>query len=344
MIPRPLKTFHTTVNLMIDAPVSPVTLLASALAAVTLFVCAPVSSAQQRRPQGLPDSIQLQADIPYAGTDNAKQKLNLLLPQQRASTRPLPVIVYIHGGAWRAGDRRAGHRRVASYVTSGQYAGVSVGYRLTDEAIWPAQIHDCKAAIRWVRANAKQYNLNPDKIGVMGDSAGGQLVAMLGTSGGVKALEGTLGDHLTTSSKVQCVVDNFGPADLAAMKDYPSRMDHDRADSPEGKLVGGQVSANHQAAASASPISYVSKEDPPFLIIHGTDDMLVPYNQSVRLAKALKGVGAKCNFTTVTEGGHGGFRNPAVRQRERQFFDKHLRGVERDVPDSDLPNEMRGKP
>lgn len=323
---------------MRDSQVDTFARLAAALLAAAMLIVASSSHAQQRRPQRLPESIQLEADLPYAGTNNPKQKLNLLLPKQRADGQPLPVIVYIHGGAWRAGDRRAGHRRLASYVTSGQYAGVSVGYRLTDEAIWPAQIHDCKAAIRWVRANAKAYNLNPDKIGVIGDSAGGHLVTMLGTSGGIVTLEGKLGDHLETSSKVQCVVDNYGPSDLAAMKDYPSRMDHDRADSPEGKLVGGRVSANPQAATSASPITYVSKDDPPFLIIHGTNDMLVPYNQSVRLAKSLKAVGVACNFTTVAEGGHGGFRNPAIRQRERQFFDKHLRGIAKEVPDGDLPN------
>ena len=126
-----------------------------------MLIVASSSHAQQRRPQRLPESIQLEADLPYAGTNNPKQKLNLLLPKQRADGQPLPVIVYIHGGAWRAGDRRAGHRRLASYVTSGQYAGVSVGYRLTDEAIWPAQIHDCKAAIRWVRANAERLGVSP---------------------------------------------------------------------------------------------------------------------------------------------------------------------------------------
>ena len=134
------------------------------------------------------------------------------------------------------------------------------------------------------------------------------------------------------------VVDEFGPSDLLAMKDYPSRLDHDSASSPEGMLVGGRVSENKEVARAASPVTYVSKDDPPFLIIHGNEDMIVPYNQSERLASALKQVGAECCFTTVDGGGHGGFQNPEVQKRERQFFDKHLRGAKQVVSEETIPN------
>lgn len=300
---------------------------------------ATVESAQQPGPRRrLPESVKLEADIPYAGTDNPRQRLNLLLPRTPKGARPLPVIVYIHGGAWLGGDRSGGHGRLASFVAGGEYAGVSCGYRLTREAIWPAQIHDCKAAIRWIRANANKYNLDPDKIGVIGESAGGHLVAMLGTSGGVKELEGNLGSHKDISSRVRCVVDEFGPAELLAMQGAGSRMDHDGADSPEGKLVGGRVKDKKEVAIAASPVTYVSADDPSFLIIHGNKDPLVPYNQSERLSAVLKKAKVECYFITVDGAGHGGFRNPEVQKRERQFFDKCLRGVKATISEEKIPN------
>lgn len=308
-----------------------------------VVLAAPEAAAQFGRVRKLPDTVKLEANIPYAGTDNPRQRLNLLLPRTPRNNRPLPVIVYIHGGAWLAGDRAAGHGRLVAYVAGGEYAGVSVGYRLTREAIWPAQIHDCKAAIRWIRANARKYNLDPYKIGVIGDSAGGHLVAMLGTSGGVKALEGNLGPHKSVSSWVQCVVDRFGPSDILAMKDYPSRLNHDAASSPEGKLVGGRVSDKKDVAIAASPITYVSPDDPPFLIIHGNKDVIVPYNQSQRLSAALKKTKVECYFVTVDGAGHGDFRNPEIQKRQQRFFDRHLRGVNTTISEESIPNTGPGK-
>jgi len=288
--------------------------------------------------QKLPDTVKLEADIPYAGTTNARQSLNLLLPKTPKTDKPLPVIAHIHGGAWLGGSREGGHGRLAKYVAGGEYAGVAIGYRLTGEAIWPAQIHDCKAAIRWIRANAKKYNLDPDKIGVVGESAGGHLVALLGTSGGVEALEGDLGTHKGVSSRVQCVVDQYGPSEILVIQDYPSGLDHGAANSPEGKLLGGRVKDKKDVAIAASPITYVSADDPPFLIIHGNKDMLVPFNQSERLYAALKKVKVECYFVTVDGGGHGGFQNPEVGNLERQFFDKYLRGLPETISEKTIPN------
>ncbi|MCR9202097.1 MAG: alpha/beta hydrolase [Planctomycetaceae bacterium] len=286
----------------------------------------------------LPKSVQLTANIPYADTENSRQQLDLLLPTER-ERKKLPVIVFVHGGAWRGGDRRAGHRRLADYVASGQYAGVSVGYRLTDQAHWPAQIHDCKAAIRWIRAHAQEYQLDADHIGVSGSSAGGHLVAMLGVSGNTDKLDGTLGSHRQQSSSVACVIDEYGPSDLLAMKDYPSRMNHDEPASPEGRLVGGRVSDHPQTARSASPVTWVSAESPPFLIVHGDKDPLVPFNQSERLQSALKQAGGEVSLITVQEGGHGGFRNPDIARRQRAFFDRHLRGISAAFEDVSLPSQ-----
>lgn len=219
---------------------------------------------------------------------------------------------------------------VGPLVERGEYIGVSVGYRLSGEAIWPAQIHDCKAAIRWLRAHAKQYNLDPDKIGVTGTSAGGHLVAMLGTAGDVPELEGDIGDHRTERSGVTCVVDQYGPTDLLAMGGG-----HDRANSPESKLVGGALQEHKQAARQASPISYVSRDDPPFLFLHGTKDPAVPFQQSELLHQALRKAGVASVLAPVEGAGHGGFPAAEVAKRLRDIFDKHLRG--KDVPISSDP-------
>jgi acetyl esterase/lipase len=210
-------------------------------------------------------------------------------------------------------------------IGTGNYAAASIEYRLSGEDTWPAQIHDCKAAIRWLRAHAEKYHIDPDRIGVIGGSAGGYLVAMLGTGGDITDLEGDLGPHKGVSSKVKCVVDQFGPSDLLAIGDYPSLLDHKAPGSPESKLIGGTLLEHKGTAKAASPITYVTKDDPPFLIIHGDKDMTVPYNQSERLARALKEAGVDVLFIKIEGGGHGNFRNPEVQRRVRQFFDKHLR-------------------
>jgi acetyl esterase/lipase len=294
-----------------------------------------------------PEDVRIEKDLNYAGTSNPRQTLDLLLPKTARSDKPLPVIVNIHGGAFRAGDKSMGARELAGLVAGGDYAGATINYRLSGEATWPAQIHDCKAAIRWLRANAAKYRLDPDRIGVIGASAGGHLAAMLGLAGDVAALEGNVGPHAGTSSRVKCVVDQFGPSDLLAMGDYPSQIDHNAPDSPESRLIGGALQEHKEAARSASPISHVSRDDPPFLIFHGTEDPLVPCNQSERLAEALKAAGVPCVFVKVVDAGHGNFRTPEVGRRIHQFFDKNLRdqpvGEVSDAPILRDPGQARPK-
>lgn len=279
-----------------------------------------------RKPQAN-DKVVVTSDQPYAGNDNPRQALDLYLPKKRSTDKALPVIAFIHGGAWRAGDKRSGLRRLTPFIASGDYAGVSIGYRLTNEAQWPSQIHDCKAAIRWIRANAKKYNLDPEKIAVWGTSAGGHLVAMLGTSGGVKELEGKIGKHLDQSSRVDVVVNFFGPAEMLTMGDHPSTMDHNAPDSPESLLIGGPILENKEKARSASPITHVTKDDAPILNVHGTADPLVPYPQSVDFNKRLVEAGVASNLITITDGGHGNFGKATekVNQSVSEFFAKHLR-------------------
>jgi len=278
-------------------------------------------------------------DVPYAETDNPRQTLNLYLPTIK-SEQPRPVIVFIHGGGWQNGDKAGGRRWLTPYLRSGHYAGVSVGYRLTDEANWPSQIHDCKAAIRWIRAHAREYNLDPDKIGIMGTSAGGHLVAMLGTSGDVKELEGDLGKHDAQDSRVTCVVDFFGPTEMLTMGKSPG-LDHNAPGSPEAKLLGGPVQETKEVARSASPITHVSKDDPPFLIVHGTDDSLVPFEQSSKFQKTLKAAGVLATLITIKDGKHGGFRNRKLDELMQTFFNIHLRGLDDEIQDETLTNEPR---
>ena len=303
--------------------------------AVLGWAAATVEAAQPLGPPRVPDAVRLEADISYADSDHPRQRLDLLLPRKPASDKPLPVVAFIHGGAWLGGDKRGGWGNVTSYVVSGQYAGVSIGYRLSQDAKWPAQIHDCKAAIRWLRGNAKKYNLDPERIGVWGASAGGHLVAMLGTSGDVKDLEGTLGKHADLSSRVQCVVDYFGPSDFLTIGKYPSKLAHDAADSPEAKLIGGAIAERQDAARNASPVTFATKDDPPFLILHGDKDDVVPYNQSERMDEALKKAGASSVLVKVEGAGHG-FGGEEINRRVRQFFDKHLRGVEATISDAPI--------
>ncbi len=293
------------------------------LVLVLVIVLAPAARGQAPR---LPNSVVAHTDIEYGKAGPTRLTLDVYTPKAEAKS-PLPVVVWIHGGGWRAGNKNSGARLLPALVATGQYAGVSVGYRLSNVTTWPGQIHDCKAAIRWVRANATKYNLDPDRIGVWGSSAGGHLVSLLGTSGDVKDLEGDNGSP-GHSSRVRCVVDFCGPSDFVAFgKDSP-RMSE--ATSPVGKLLGGPLSDKRDAARSASPVTYVSKDDPPFLVVHGTKDSTVPLSQAELFHAALKKAGVDSTFVRIEGGGHG-IGGTEVTQRVRTFLDKHLLGKKVEV-------------
>ena len=294
--------------------------------------------------QGVSAAIDFKPDQSYADNDNPRQKLDLYLPAKRNGDKPLPVIVFIHGGGWKGGDRSAGNRQLETFVASGDYAGVSVGYRLTNEAQWPAQIYDCKAAIRWIRGHAKEFKLDADHIAVWGSSAGGHLVSILGTSGDVPALEGRLGSNLTQSSRVTCVVNYYGPEDFITMVTQESTVDRTTRDYPEALLIGGRVQDIPDAAKMASPVTYISKDDPPFLTAHGTKDPLVPFQQAQELHKGLKEAGVSSTLVTMKNGGHG-FSNPRLDEIVKAFFDKHLRGAEAKLEDEtiELPEAPQKK-
>ena len=273
----------------------------------------------------LPAGVRLVADQDYVGDGNPRHRLDLLLPEKPVGHKPLPVVAYVHGGGWRGGDKSSGLPRVAGLVASGRYVGVSIGYRLTGEASWPAQIHDCKAAIRWLKAHAKNYRFDPDRIAVFGSSAGGHLVSMLGVSGGVEDLRGRLGPHGKYDSRVAAVVDFFGPTDFLKMTDQPGEIDHNAARSPESLLVGGAIQEHVDRCRHASPLTYVDSRDAPFLIVHGDRDDVVIFPQSQLLQAALKKAAVPVALVTVKGGGHG-VRGRAVEARVREFLEFHLYG------------------
>lgn len=261
-------------------------------------------------------------DVEYASVDGISLKLDLYLPDGR-SEGPIPLVIWIHGGGWRAGSKAPTR---APRTLGPDYAVASIDYRLTDRAIFPAQIHDCKAAVRWLRAHAEEYGLDPERFGAWGSSAGGHLVALLGTSGGVGELEGTVGDHLEISSRVQAVCDYYGPTDFPALLDQPSLIDRRMPTSPESLLLGGLIVDLPELAALASPVTHVDASDPPFLIVHGDNDRTVPYQQSVDLHQALADAGVEATLHLVGRAGHGGFP-PIVDLLVKDFFDRVL-GIE----------------
>lgn len=276
--------------------------------------------ATQAPAQGLATSgIRVVPNVPYGGRIKS-DVLDLYLP--RSATRPVPVILWVHGGGWEGGDRA---HPPALFLVGKGYAVATINYRLTKEpnARFPAQIHDCKAAVRWLRANAKQYNLDPERIGAWGGSAGGHLVALLGTSGDVKELEGNVGNSLKESSRVQAVCDWFGPTDLERFADYKGFSKPDLPMQILTKLFGGPVAQHKKLARDANPITHITAKSPPFLIMHGDRDNLVPLTQSRLLVNALKAAGTPVDFRVVRGAGHyiGGLANMRIVEG---FFNQHL--------------------
>jgi acetyl esterase/lipase len=246
------------------------------------------------------EDIDVYENIVYSVADGQELKLDIAVPKYLKA--PAPVIVDIPGGSWRVVNKSA---EDALFYAKYGFIGVSVTHRTSDIAVFPAAVHDCKTVIRWLRAHAKEFNINPDKIGVTGFSSGGHLAVLLGTSGGDSFLEGK-GDYLDFSSSVQAVVDHFGPTDFLRMNESEraDRIDHFAGDSPESLFLGGPLRDKGELAHLANPITYIDAKDPPVLIGHGAKDGLVIINQSELLHEALKKVGVPTDFIRVKNADH----------------------------------------
>ena len=256
-------------------------------------------------------------NIEYANIDGEPLLIDLYLPKNAA--KPLPIIVWVHGGGWASGSKDA---CLSTRFIEHGYAAASISYRLSGIAPLPAQIHDCKGGIRWLRANAKQCNIDPDRIGVFGESSGGHLVALLGTSGGVEELEGNVGGNLGYSSDVQAVCDFFGPANMIKMYDF---FRGSNAIKMLTALFDGDLPETEALARLASPDEYIDSCDPPFLIMHGQLDKVVPIDQSIQFHKDLKEKGVDVEFICVPDAGHGLIDRPESKKQIIKFFDKHLK-------------------
>jgi acetyl esterase/lipase len=267
----------------------------------------------RRPPEGKPDvrdGVVRKRDLEYGRVGDTSLRLDLYLPEKAKVS--VPLVLWVHGGGWVRGSKS--FCPLLKLVPRG-YAVASVGYRLATVAPHPAQIDDVRAAVRWLRANAKEHGLDPARVGAVGASAGGHLVALLGTADEPPCPPGS------PSCRVQAVVDLFGPSDLV---DLVGRLADHGIPTPVDTLLGGPLSKNRDRAVEASPVTHATDDDPPFLILHGDRDWLVPLRQSERLEKALSGAGVEARLHVVRGAGHG-FSGPEIEAMVAEFLDRHLK-------------------
>lgn len=288
---------------------------------LTLIAALATAAFAQEKP-ALQGGVKLVRDLNYAGSSHERQTLDLYLAPD-GETRPL--LVWVHGGGWKAGSKLSPQ---IAFAAAHGYSVASLNYRYSTTDQFPAQLHDCKAAIRFLRAHAAEYHLDTTRIGVAGASAGGHLVALLGTTGTNKELEGEVGGHLEQSSAVQAVVDFYGPADLPALLHQPvPGRDRNSPDDNVSILLGDTIAKAPDKARAASAASHVSAQTPPFLVIHGDKDPKVPVQQSIDFEARLKKAGVPAELIIVPGGGHGGsqYNEPAIRERILAFFDRYVK-------------------
>lgn len=276
--------------------------------------------AQQQFPDGtpVPDSIQIRLNVKYGQAADEALLMDLAWP--KVSAERLPGVVMIHGGAWRAGQRQAHLKDVGRLAERG-YVAATVSYRFCPRYVFPAQVEDVKCAVRYLRAHAETYNLDPNRIGAVGFSAGAHLAMLLGSMDREDGLEGE-GGWADQSSKVQVVVAFAGPTEL------------DAPDIPEVSrplvrdFLGGSPDEKRDAYRRASPVSYVSRGDAPMLLFQGTSDPLVPYTQAIRMLERMREAGIEGRIEFLVGAGHG-WGNP---ERDRtyaamfEFLDRYLKG------------------
>jgi acetyl esterase/lipase len=263
-------------------------------------------------------------DIEFASVNGQSLKLDLHLPETPGGSR---LVVWIHGGGWRAGSK---NRCQLSWLSNHGYTVASISYRLSNVAKFPAQLHDCKAAIRWLRAHAGDHGYLADRIAVSGASAGGHLATLVGTTGGNDRLEGTVGEHLDQSSRVQAVADFYGPTDFVLRsRTQPSRAN--KKGSVVYNLLGGGADQKVKLAKQASAVYHVTADDPPLLVFHGDMDKTVLLDQSRSIERAYRKTGLPVQLHVVSGSGHGGTRFYTGQNGKRvlSFLQVHLEQPEK---------------
>ncbi len=239
-------------------------------------------------------------DVPYGEADGMPLLLDVLHPDPLPSAPP-PAVVWVHGGGWESGDKEEAQEPALNpFLAAHGFFTVGVNYRLSDQSSFPAQLHDVKAAVRWLRANATHLGINPERIGVWGHSAGGHLAALLGATGDLPALEGDSGSP-GYSSRVQAVVAVSAPSDFTAI---PPGWTHAEPRRATSKLVGGPLEQHLDAVRLANPIAHLHGDAPPFLLIHGERDEIVPVEQADLLYRALQRAGVPATFIPIPGANH----------------------------------------
>ena len=256
-------------------------------------------------------------DILYKKIDGIELYLDLYMPENAENP---PLIMWIHGGAWMYGDRKS---PIMLWQVERGYALASIEYRLTGQATFPAHIIDCKDALLWLKQNAAKYSYDASRIAVAGDSAGGHLAALMGTSNGHADWEPGGAD-----CSVQAVVDYYGPTALG--KEWPGLLESDGGlsdpEAVQSQMLGAYVFSKQgrARAATANPITYIDGTEPPFLILHGDADEIVPYKQSIYLRDALEAAGVPVSMHRVHGGGHG-FAGADINAVIDAFLDYYLK-------------------
>ncbi len=261
-------------------------------------------------PGSLPGPAPTFADIDYAPAEPATSnghKLDLYMPAGAAG--PIPVVIWTAGSAWMADNGKRGAQGLAAQLNPAGYAVAGVSIRSSSQVQFPGQLHDIKAAIRWLRANAARYRFDADHIAIMGDSSGGWTTAMAAATGDAPQLEGMVGTT-GVSSAVQAAVafyppTNFLAMDFWALRKCDGQACHDSENSPESRLVGCAIQTCPDKVKAASPLTYITPADPPIMILHGDSDQLVPHNQGEQLYMALNKACKDAVFISLPKAPHG---------------------------------------
>ena len=265
----------------------------------------------------VPDSVIFERGIEFSNPDNQHLQINLARPKQ--GNGPFPVVLCIHGGGFRAGTRE-GYDRLCVTLAAQGYVAATVTYRLAPAYPFPAAVEDCKTSVRWLRAHAADYHLDPHRIGVMGGSAGGHLALFLGVTAGVAAFEGE--GHREQSSAVDCVVSVYGPSDFT--QSYGKSVD---AHEVLPLFFGGNLETRRREHIVGSPLYWVTPQAPPTLCIHGTEDKYVAHEQAVWMVDRLKAASVEAELLTLPGAGHG-FKGDDAEKADAAmlaFFDRHLK-------------------
>ena len=272
--------------------------------------------------------VNLTLDLNYASYDETNLLMHLLLPQNELTDKPIPIIIYVPGSAWFKQNLGGSIPQIMKFVEQSGYAAAIVGYRPSTVAKSPAQLMDIKSSIRYLRANADAYNIDPNRVAIWGTSSGGHIASLVGLSEGIERFETK--DNREESSSVKAVINFFGPTDFLRMDDFPSAIAHNEASSPESSVIGGPIQdpKNKSKVDEYNPLSYIleDKEYPPFLIMHGDSDHLVPFNQSLILYEALRDANHSAEFYKLLGAGHGNrFFTQQTMQIVLDFLNLHFK-------------------